>query len=258
MPDLNEHQSAKSNKILIVGDSGTGKTGGLASLANAGYKLRILDFDNGLTPLKKYAKPPFDVKFETLSDEYTQINGVLRPKGVPKAFSRAMSLLDAWPGDGPVSSWDESYVLVIDSMTYMGRAALLYVAAIQNRTLVALTERASKGMREGDWGDAIAMTEDVFALIKSPTIRCNVIVTSHLTFDLGSDGTVMKAWPSALGSKLPRRVASYFDIVLTTKKIGGARMLSARDAILDTKIPVDLPDLPVATGLAEVFKRLQA
>jgi len=41
----------KAVKMLVVGESGTGKTGALASLAKAGYNLKIADFENGLDPL---------------------------------------------------------------------------------------------------------------------------------------------------------------------------------------------------------------
>ena len=48
MPNLSKHQSSEFTKLLLMGDSKSGKTGALASLVLAGYKLRILDFDNGL------------------------------------------------------------------------------------------------------------------------------------------------------------------------------------------------------------------
>ena len=38
----------KITKCILLGDSGTGKTGALASLVKAGYKLRVLDLDNKL------------------------------------------------------------------------------------------------------------------------------------------------------------------------------------------------------------------
>ena len=53
MPSLANHQSNEFTKLLIEGDSGSGKTGALASLVKAGYKLRILDMDNGLDALKQ-------------------------------------------------------------------------------------------------------------------------------------------------------------------------------------------------------------
>ena len=34
-------------KLLYIGDSGSGKTGSLASLVKDGYKIRILDYDSG-------------------------------------------------------------------------------------------------------------------------------------------------------------------------------------------------------------------
>ena len=43
-------------KMLYVGTSGTGKTGSLASLVAAGYKLRVLDLDNGVGTLINYVK----------------------------------------------------------------------------------------------------------------------------------------------------------------------------------------------------------
>ena len=52
MPSLSAHQSNDYVKLLLCGDSGSGKSGALASLVGAGYKLRILDMDNGLDSLK--------------------------------------------------------------------------------------------------------------------------------------------------------------------------------------------------------------
>ena len=44
-------------RILMLGWQGGGKTGAAASLANAGFKLRILDFDGKQgQPLEKYVK----------------------------------------------------------------------------------------------------------------------------------------------------------------------------------------------------------
>ena len=48
MASIKNHTSVDVTKLLLVGDSGSGKTASLATLANAGYKLRILDYDNGL------------------------------------------------------------------------------------------------------------------------------------------------------------------------------------------------------------------
>jgi adenylylsulfate kinase-like enzyme len=56
MPKASDHKSANLTKLLYIGDSGTGKTTSMASLVKAGYKLRILDFDNLLDSLISMVK----------------------------------------------------------------------------------------------------------------------------------------------------------------------------------------------------------
>ena len=48
MPTLDTHQSSEFTKLLYLGDSGSGKTGSLVSLLKAGYKIKVLDLDNGV------------------------------------------------------------------------------------------------------------------------------------------------------------------------------------------------------------------
>ena len=52
MTSLAKHPSNDLVKLLLIGDAKSGKTGSLVSLVQAGYKLRILDFDNLLDILK--------------------------------------------------------------------------------------------------------------------------------------------------------------------------------------------------------------
>src|SRR5216683_1625548 len=101
MPTLSNHQSNDFTKMLIMGDSGTGKTGALASLVKAGYKLRILDFDNGLDVLKQFVYKDCpenidNVEFRTLQDKLkaTPLGSIV--DGQPKAFPAALRMLDHW------------------------------------------------------------------------------------------------------------------------------------------------------------------
>ena len=57
MPKGSEHKSRKYVKLLYLGDSGTGKTGSLVSLVQAGYKLRVIDLDDGLDALTAHTAP---------------------------------------------------------------------------------------------------------------------------------------------------------------------------------------------------------
>src|SRR5690348_9142467 len=100
MPTLSNHQSNEYTKMLLEGDSGSGKTGALTSLVKAGYKLRVLDFDNGLETLKQFVMKECpgnvdNVEFRTLRDEYTA--SPLGPKVTkPSAFVAGIKMLDHW------------------------------------------------------------------------------------------------------------------------------------------------------------------
>ena len=88
MPKLENHQSTNITKMLLVGDSGSGKTGALASLAKAGFNLRIIDVDAGLDVLSNLLRDPSSpygkealarVEFETVTDPMRVSGGKLIP-----------------------------------------------------------------------------------------------------------------------------------------------------------------------------------
>ena len=87
MPALKDHHSSSTTKLLFVGDSGAGKTGALASLADAGYKIRILDLDNGVDVLRdlltsgKYSKSAIEnVDYVTITETMKNQGGKLIPE----------------------------------------------------------------------------------------------------------------------------------------------------------------------------------
>jgi len=51
MTSASDYQKSTFVKLLFLGNSGAGKTGALTSLVQAGYKLKIIDLDNGLDAL---------------------------------------------------------------------------------------------------------------------------------------------------------------------------------------------------------------
>jgi hypothetical protein len=86
-----EHSSSSIQKLLYIGDSGTGKTTSLFSLLQAGYKLRIYDFDNLLSPLISITRgkaPELldNIEFMSFRDEMaTTSQGPIVPS--PRAFT---------------------------------------------------------------------------------------------------------------------------------------------------------------------------
>src|SRR5262245_21423933 len=111
MPQLSAPSKTTITKMLVIGDSGTGKTGALASLARAGYKLHILDLDNkvatGILPLalKDDPKAMGNIDYEACRDKYK--SSALGPilDGPATAYVRALSLMDKWSDGSIPSTW---------------------------------------------------------------------------------------------------------------------------------------------------------
>src|SRR5215471_588653 len=127
MTSLANHQSNEYTKMLIMGDSGSGKTGALTSLVALGYKLRILDYDNGLETLKQFVLKQCpekinNVEYRTLRDR--RVASPLGPviQGQPKAFVDGLKMLDRWKYDevdfGVPSEWGPDTIFVLDSLSF--------------------------------------------------------------------------------------------------------------------------------------------
>ena len=60
----------------------------------------------------------------------------------------------------------------------------------------------------------MALQENFLALAYSNSIKCNVVVLSHIIMDDDETTMLKKGLPAALGSKLPPKVGGYFNSVL--------------------------------------------
>ena len=261
MPKGSQHSSASLTKMLLVGESGSGKSGALASLAAADYKLRILDFDNGLDFLMRYMRKNHpdkidNIEFVPLRDKLKKnaATGAMMPAGVPKAYTDGVGFLDKWEDGTSPQTWGPNHVLVIDSLTFMAQAAFrwkeaLNPAAKEPRTIFYAAQ------------DAV---EDVLAAITSPDFNTNVVVTSHLRWMERQDGTT-KAFPTAIGGALSPKIPTYFNSLVLAETVGqGAavrrQIRTAPTIFLDLKNPAgaDLSQpLPIETGLADFFRKVQ-
>ena len=132
MPSLANHQSNQFTKLLLIGDAKSGKTGSLVSLVKAGYKLRILDFDNLLDILKFKAMEECpdkldNVEFVTVRDNYKAGASGSQIDGKPKAWITAIKLLDNWKYDdtdlGRPADWGPDCILIVDSLSRLCDAA---------------------------------------------------------------------------------------------------------------------------------------
>ena len=257
MPSLADHPSSTTTKLLLIGDSGSGKTGSLASLVKAGYKLRILDYDNGLDILKNTILaecPQFvnNIIYEPLIDDYGFSGALVIPK-TATAFAKGMRLLDNWPTLGGVNTWDHTSVLVIDSLSTLSYAAFNHV--------MAMNGRLGQQPHIDDWGRAQGALENMLAMLTGPQTKCNLIIMAHIANIEDASG-ISKGYPRSLGKSLSPRIGGYFNTVLLAKQVGSG---AAAKRIIRTTIDGNIgvkhsvasrleSELPVATALATFFE----
>lgn len=253
MTSLANHQSNDFTKLLLSGDSGSGKTGALASLAKT-YSLRILDMDNGLDSLKSYILKECperinSVEFRTLRDDYT--SSPTGPKvAKPKAFVEALKMLDNWKYDdvdlGDPAGWGSDCILVIDSLTFFADAAFNWAVGL-NPT--------AKDPRQW-YGSAQSAVEDTLALLTSGSFKTNVIVTSHFRYMENLDGS-KKAYPTAVGSALGPTIPRYFNNWAQVENKNGKRQIQVGATpmidLKNTKPFEAIKPYPIDNGLAEFF-----
>ena len=259
MPSLAQHQSNDFTKMLIMGDSGSGKTGALTSLVTAGYNLRILDMDNGLETLKQFVLQQApdrigSIEYRTLRDAYKAT-----PEGPvvsrPTAFVDAIKMLDRWKYDdvdlGPPSEWGSECLLVIDSLTFLSDSAFAWARGLAP---------GNKDPRQW-YGTAQDAIEKVLALLTSPNFKTNVIVIAHVKYIEREDGTT-KGYPTSVGSALSPQIPRYFNsVALCQTKTGGKRTIqTVATAMIDLKNPKPfemLPSYPLEIGLVDFFRVLR-
>lgn len=293
MPALTAHQSSSTVKMLLIGDSGSGKTGALASLAAAGYNLRIIDLDNGLDILKNYLTDPAspyykanpdagkNVRFVTLTEKMKNLGGRIVPASAT-VWSKTIGLLDNWTEKeedgqeiklGPISKWTPQDVLVIDSLSFLSTAALHFGLQLQGALMATRTQNEARR----DVGTAQNLLRDILAMLFDSSVKCNVIVISHITFvdDKGGkpgtdeNSSMSNGYPSAIGRALSPHIPRYFNSVLIARTYGsgssakhklytGAQSVGGQLINAKTSAPLLVKtEYPLESGLADYFKAVK-
>lgn len=275
MASLREHASTDVLKLLLVGDSSSGKTCALAALAEAGYKLRIADLDNGIPALKNLIlspKSPFKPhtadnieSIVTLTEKMRSVGGFPCPADAT-VFPKLVNLLANWKDGetnyGPITSWGPDTVLVLDSGSRLGDAAYNYMAKMGGY----LGKDATGFEYQRLSGAAQSKVADILKTLYDSSVKCHVIVITHvvLTNTDGSapkpdDGKEIRGYPNFIGSKSAPKYPQYFNNVLEVTRTSSTRR------VIRT-MPMGLLDLknssPMNTkkeymqerGLAEFFR----
>ncbi len=275
-------------KILFMSDSGFGKTGALASLANAGWNLWIKDFDNGTQILNQYLTDEGRqrVHVRTYTDAMESDGLSIRPKdGVPTAYADFVSDLRGFDEDGTsypsVDSLERKDILVVDSLTMLSQSAMRYRLALN----IGAGGDPMRWMHPypQDYGEAQDLIRKVLELLYSAQIKCGVVVNTHIKYVGGGGtqtitdnktGTITRkevdsstegvAFPTAIGRALGPEILRYFNTVVSGEMEGSGlssqRFVVTRDLArfpLKSERPIDLEErLPIDSALATIFKVL--
>ena len=186
-----DHKESALLKVMIAAESGLGKTGLLATLANSPRikRMAILDLDNGLSILRSFCTPTAlgKITYETF-DPFDQ-----------GALPKILNLCKHWrtPTEdlGRIETWSAEDVFVVDTLSTIGQAILTHV------------QETSK-LRDGraEFGEAQDKFERFLAFLayKAP---CHVIFNTHIKYD----DNAKKYFPTTVGSALNTRIGRYMN-----------------------------------------------
>jgi hypothetical protein len=258
MPSLNDHHSSSYVKLIYIGDSSSGKTGSLTSLVAEGYRLRILDMDNGLDSLVQFARAQCpdklaNVDYETRRDKYRATNAGPVISGAPKAFTDSLALMTKWSDETNPAEWGEGTVFVLDSLSAFGKAAFEWAKGL-NPT--------AKDPRQWYFAAQKAV-EDTLALLTGESFHANVIVISHVNYKEITEG-MTKGYANAIGTALGPIIPRYFNTLIMAESSGAGKNVRRKiktlpTGIVDLKTPIPSleAELPLETGLATLFTKLK-
>lgn len=285
MPAFSSLLKSHPVKMLCIGDSGGGKTGALASLVKAGYRLRVLDCDNGLEILAQVLSREAPEKLTGLHSSgepwvhaiqcFEPMKAIAGKALVERAaaFAKAMNALTRWKEDdidlGSPSSWGPDVVLVIDSLTFLSRYAM--------NVVLELNRRLNAHPWQSDWGQAQKLIEDLLGLLYSQGFNTNVIVNCHITYigreteSLNDKGEVVtreedvKAYPMSLGRALSPKIGAYFNHALMAASEGSGpatkrKLYTNTQGLVQLKTPAPGAvkySYPIESGLAEYFETIR-
>ena len=270
---------------IIAGYPGSGKTGSLACLANAGFKLRIISFDKmaNIAPLEQHTKPECLDNIDALffEDQLSDSSKFIGVKGLPTAFADAFRAMDKWAYKedgvevdlGRSRDWGPDTVVVLDNLTSMGEAGFRRAMAALGKTSLNTTQQL--------WGLAMKDQAAFLERAMSNKNQFHFIALSHLKMvgpkDLAKDDDALtkelkeraadliptRLYPTALGQELPRNISGQFSTAIEAERqvdrLGKEKRVlkTVSGAEFDSKVPTrkSLPaTLPVEDGLLTILE----
>lgn len=248
-----EPSSTPRIKLLNIGESKSGKTGSLVSLAEAGFRLWILDYDHGLSILRNLCSPEAKARitYESPRDKIKMQNGVARFKSAT-AYKAAGRVLEEWN----LEALTPQDIVVIDTLTTLSSAAFNEALLLSGRL------NARPQLQDYGW-----MADSVYVLLQNLTddsCHFHLIVNTHIRYFASNDEdqTLPRGLPNAKGQELCRTVSNLFNTVILTRSEGSGRAMrrmisTVPQGVIEvaTEAPNKVkPSYPVEGGLAPLFR----
>jgi hypothetical protein len=254
MPSLDAVEPASETiKLLLMGHSGTGKTSSLASLAKAGYRVFLADFENGYQILLDEKILPKEFRKNIILKQFfdKRIGILALPvNNTPTAASKFFDAINIdWKDEvsyGNIYKWTDKDVLVIDSLTMLCEAIEQQVLYL-NQRLVG-KDGAPGRLQIQDYLTAQEILHGMFQMLCSPAVPCHVVVIAHLR-QLEEASSGMKWFPQATGKKISPLIGRYFNNVVQTIRTANGELKFATQATSfadmkiskPSKVPAEMP-----------------
>lgn len=276
MPKLSS-ENTPPPRVLLWGESTVGKTGSLAMLANAGYRILLHDFDQNARVITNYLRPGHaDVYIQTYDVARLTDAGLFERRMTDKGlrfsdkhetvydaaaeqlnlFAR---LLQHWKTDtedlGASSSWTPRDVVAVDSGTFMGELCLL----------AANKHPEATRNPQSIYRIAGSFMRNILNYLTSSRMGASVIVLTHVNKvgEKDAEGNLIQSTvrevPRGVGSKLSEDMSQYFSDVwrLTVTPTGQRQILTAATSKMGLRTSQPSLIKPVEPfDLASLFDRL--
>ena len=253
--------------VLLMGPSGTGKTHAIGTAVDLGIEVFYLALESGMESLLGYwtdhGKPiPANLhwhkvaapaaSFDAMIANAKNIN-MLNLDSLAKMsdpnkskHNQFISLLEAmnnFPDDrtgekfGPVNTWDQSRLLVIDGATGLSQCAMSLVIGGKAVT------------NQSDWGIAQGQIEK-FTRMVCDSCPCHFVLIAHVERETDAVLGGVKLMVSTLGKALAPKFPSMFSDVILTERSGDKWTWNTASAMADVKTR----NLPIKSDNQPDFK----
>lgn len=262
-------------RAIAQGEPGTGKTGSVAALLDAGYRVILADFDHNPEPLQVFAKDAGDrLQIVTFADELSSggmdTKGDIKQVGAVSAIRRFTKFLTVGnPALGAPKTWGADTVFVLDSLSSLADSAMRLALKLNG----GVTREGSHiGILAGE-------VEDAMQMFMAPSMQCHRILVAHLKLispkpdstyndqtDLQKQVLRERAaleetayFPNLPGVQVARTIARMFSTALLYALTDKGQLVIHTKPIkgYTIKVPCAVGDqLPIESGLLTIMKAL--